>query len=86
MRTRVPTGGEVQIALPEPHAGQRLVRSEARRFNWLCAGRRWRKTTLVMPLVVEAALYGGEYVWGAPTFRQVRIGWEEMLRACGPVP
>lgn len=82
MRSRLPQRGAVQIALPEPHAGQVRVRSEARRFNWLCAGRRWRKTTLMMALNAEAAVYGGEYIWGAPTFKQVRVGWDEMKRAC----
>lgn len=77
--------GEYQIRLPSPHPGQRLVRAQARRFNWLCAHRRWRKTTLVMPLTVEAALAGGEYGWFAPTFRQVRIGWDEMRSACNGV-
>lgn len=72
-----------QINLPTPHPGQRVVRTQERRFNWLCAGRRWRKTTLVMPLMVERALAGGEYGWTAPTYKQVRIGWEEMRRACG---
>lgn len=71
------------VDLPQPHPGQIAVRSQARRWNWLCAHRRWRKTTLVMPLVVEAALHGGEYGWFAPTYRQVRIGWDEMHAACG---
>ncbi len=74
-----------QIRLPMPHTGQRMVRSQMRRFNWLCAGRRWRKTTTGLSVAVEHAVHGGEYVWGAPTFKQVRIGWSEMRRACGNV-
>lgn len=73
------------LRLPMPHQGQQIVRAQARRFNWLNAHRRWRKTTAVMPLMVEAALGGGEYGWFAPTFRQVRIGWDEMRRACNGV-
>lgn len=72
-----------QIALPYPHAGQRMVQSEARRFNWLAAGRRWRKTTLVMALCVQSALARKRIVWGAPVYDQVRIGWEETRRAAG---
>ena len=69
------------IRLPEPHAGQKAVRRESKRHNWLSAGRRWRKTTLLTAITVEAALTGGEYVWGAPTFDQVRIAFREAKRA-----
>lgn len=70
------------IRLPMPHAGQKLVRQEARRFNVLSAGRRWRKTTLVMPIAVEVMLRGGTVVWGAPTYDQVMTAYEEMHRGC----
>lgn len=71
------------IRLPMPHRGQQHVLREARRFNWLSAGRRWRKTTLAMAIVVEAALRGGNYIWGAPTYDQTRIGFGEVRRALG---
>ena len=74
-----------RIKLPVPHAGQRHVLRHARRFNWLSAGRRWRKTTLAMSIVVEAAIRGGTYIWGAPTYDQVRIGMAEVNRALGGV-
>ncbi len=69
------------IRLPYPHNGQKEVRRRSRRFNWLSAGRRWRKTTLVMSLCVESAVRGGTYIWGAPTYQQVRIGFDETRRA-----
>jgi len=34
-----------------------------------------------MALTTEAALHGGRYLWGAPTFSQVRVGYEEMQHA-----
>jgi len=73
------------IRLPYPHKGQQTVRREAKRHNWLSAGRRWRKTTLLTAITIEAALSGGEYVWGAPTFDQVRIAFREAKRAAGGV-
>ncbi len=73
------------IRLPYPHPGQQAVMTQAKRFNWLSAGRRWRKTTLFMPLAVEAALRGGTYVWGAPTYDQVRIGFNEARQAAGGI-
>ena len=69
------------IRLPYPHQGQRLVRNEAKRFNWLSAGRRWRKTTLTMAIAVESAAQGKTIIWGAPTYDQVRIGFEETQKA-----
>lgn len=71
------------IRLPVPHPGQRHVLTHARRFNWLSAGRRWRKTTLAMSIVVESAVKGGTYIWGAPTYDQVRIGYSEVRKALG---
>lgn len=73
------------IRLPMPHRGQQVVRSQAKRFNWLCAGRRFRKTTMVMPIAVEGALAGQQWLWCAPTYKQVRIGWDEARHACGAV-
>lgn len=70
-----------RIRLPYPHPGQILVRKEARRFNWLSAGRRWRKTTLTMAIAVENAVRGKAIIWGAPTYDQVRIGFEETQKA-----
>ena len=35
-----------------------MVMSEAKRFNFLCAGRRWFKSTLLSDLCVRAALDG----------------------------
>src|SRR5262245_29897448 len=74
------------ICLPYPHRGQRTVRIQSRRHNWLATGRRWRKTTLAMSICVEAALQGQTWLWGAPTYDQVRIAWEETRRAAAGAP
>jgi hypothetical protein len=73
-----------KVKLPYPHEGQRIVRKEARRFNWLSAGRRWRKTTLAMSIAVEAAAVKRQRIfWGAPTYDQVRVCWAETRKAAG---
>lgn len=59
------------------------VLAARKRFTWLSAGRRWRKTTLAMTLAGESAIHGEPILWGAPTFGQCEIGWREMQRACG---
>jgi hypothetical protein len=74
---------QVEIPLPMLHTGQRQVLQDVRRFNWLAAGRRWRKTTLCMRIAVEAASRRQAILWGAPTYDQVRVGWEEAKRAAG---
>jgi hypothetical protein len=74
-----------RIRLPYPHAGQRIVRTEAKRFNWLSAGRRWRKTTLLMAIAVEEAARGKRIIWGGPTYDQVRVAWEESQHAAADV-
>jgi len=38
-----------------------------------------------MSIAVEDALAGKRIVWGAPTFDQVRIGWDETKRAAGGI-
>jgi hypothetical protein len=73
------------IILPYPHLGQIGVRRDAKRFNWLSAGRRWRKTTLLMSLAIETVSRGKIYFWGAPTFDQVRIGWNETVKAANGI-
>src|SRR5512146_1921870 len=80
------TGAVVKrVRLPAPHPGQIAVRRGKRRFNWLSAGRRWRKTTMVMAEAVEAAISGQRVLWGAPTYDQVRVGWDEARHAAGGV-
>jgi hypothetical protein len=74
-----------ELILPYPHPGQQTVRRTARRFNWLSAGRRWRKTSLVMAIAAEAALRGEQVFWGAPVFDQVRIGWNELRHGAARV-
>ena len=73
-----------KVILPYPHHGQQVVRQQAKRFNWLSAGRRWRKTTLAMSIAVEAAVKERQTIfWGAPTYDQVRVSWGEMKKAAG---
>lgn len=73
----------MQIYLPRPHSGQVAVREQSKRFNYLAAGRRWRKTTLVVAICVEASLKGKTILWTAPTYSQVEIAWNEFRKCFG---
>lgn len=78
--------GEQTIRLPGMHPGQAAVLGEAGRLNWLAAGRRWRKSSLGVRIAVKAAALGRERViWGAPTFDQVRVSWDELRWGAGGV-
>lgn len=68
------------IILPGLHTGQQLVLQEAKRYNWLIAGRRWRKTSLATVISILAALNGMRVIWGAPTYKQSKIGWDETTK------
>jgi hypothetical protein len=65
-----------------PHTGQRFVMRNRKRFNHLRAGRRWRKTTCVMQILVEEALRTRQsYMWCAPTYDQSRTAMDEIKKA-----
>lgn len=67
------------VYIPGRHQGHRLVRAEARRENWLDAGRRWRKTSFLAGLGLEdVARHGSRWIYTAPTYKQVRIAWDEI--------
>lgn len=72
---------EAKIRLPYPHQGQQFVRQQAKRFNALCAGRRWRKTSLGVCIAVEEAANGGKVIWGSPTYDQSRVAFQETTKA-----
>lgn len=69
---------------PSTHNGQDLVHSERKRFNYLYAGRRWRKTTYMSMLMFRKALkHRGEYLWGSPTHDQNSIALSYMEKMGG---
>jgi len=76
---------EVRYRVPKMHLGQRIVYEHPARFKRLAAGRRWRKTTLAMRAALRGASGGDPILWGAPTYQQCRIGWEELYRAAGGI-
>jgi len=68
------------------HPGQRRIYKDKHRIKVLDAGRRWRKTSFGMRYGLRAAAFAGwPVLWGAPTFRQCRIGWDELYKAAGGI-
>lgn len=73
------------IQLPRPHAGQRRVAAERRRFNVLCAGRRFGKTTLGIERLTRSAVRGHAVAWCSPSYRMLTEVWREARRLLAPV-
>jgi len=63
------------VKRPRLHPAQRVVKSEAARFNALCAGRRWGKNILLRDVLVEPALSGFPVAWMAPTYKMLSDDW-----------
>lgn len=73
------------MTLPELHTAQVRVKSEAKRFNVLCCGRRWGKDTLGQELLVSMVLDGYPVAWFAPTFRMLVDNFRDVTRMVRPM-
>ncbi len=76
---------EMTLMLPELHHGQQHVLNVAKQYNFLAAGRGWRKTTMLIALMVEYAMNRQEVVvWTCFTWAPI---WsmisEELMRVFG---
>ena len=60
---------------------------ECKRFNVLCCGRRWGKTTMATELLLEknAALDGYPVSYFPPTYKIVMQVWREVILTCYPI-
>jgi hypothetical protein len=76
---------KLKIELPAPHAGQRQVLAEARRFNVVCCGRRFGKTVLGIDRIVKPALEGFNVAWFSPTYKMLMESWREIQKVLEPV-
>lgn len=81
--------GTAQLVLPTPHLAQLDVLREARRFNVVCCGRRWGKTTLgIDRLIGPAALDHAPVAWFSPTYNGVAglaETWRELRQILAPI-
>jgi len=61
------------------------VAGERRRFNVLCAGRRWGKSTLGIDRLVRNAVGGQAVAWFSPSYRMLTEVWRDVRRATAGV-
>jgi len=76
---------ERTVRLPRPHPGQRSILRAARRFNVVCCGRRWGKTTLALNLLMQPALDGYPVAYFAPTYKMLIAFWRTVREIADPV-
>lgn len=78
---------ELDLVLNELHTGQVAVVAECKRFNVLCCGRRWGKTTLAEELILHpdglmGALTGNPVAYFAPTYKMLMEVWRTIVNTC----
>lgn len=76
---------KVTVALTRPHGEQNRVLLEEKRFNALCCGRRWGKTTIATDRLIRPALAGYPVAWFAPTYKYLRDVWQDVERRVRPM-
>jgi hypothetical protein len=75
---------EITLNLKQLHEAQAQVLNGKRRFNTLCCGRRWGKTTLCEELLLgpdeenNGALSGFPVAYFAPTYKMLMEVWREI--------
>ncbi|HEX5324380.1 MAG TPA: terminase family protein, partial [Capsulimonadaceae bacterium] len=75
---------DTTIRLPRPHAAQEKIKNEARRFNVVCCGRRFGKSTLGCDLAIETALAGYPAAWFSDKFASLDNPWRDLKRILRP--
>lgn len=74
-----------RIRLPKLHDNQLVVKNERKRFNVVCAGRRFGKNILMRDLAVEAAMDAKPVGWAAPIYKQTLDDFRELDNILSPV-
>lgn len=73
----------IDIELRRLHPSQQKILDESKRFNVLCMGRRWGKSTLGQFLVSKNL--GSPIGWFAPTYKLLDEAFRQIIRSYQPV-
>jgi hypothetical protein len=76
---------DVNIILPRLYPAQMVVRQQARRYNMICCGRRWGKTTMAVNLLAEVILAGQPAGWFAPNYKLLTEAWRDITERLAPI-
>lgn len=77
--------GQIKIILPRLYPAQLVVRKQARRYNMICCGRRWGKTTMSVNLIAETILAGQPAGWFAPNYKLLTEAWRDITERLAPI-
>ena len=76
---------ERHVKVPRLYPGQRQVVESAKRFNVLCAGRRWGKSSLGIERATDPLLAGLPVAWFAPTYKSLDEFWRLITNIYAPI-
>ena len=74
-----------EVVVPRLHGAQAAVVADSRRFNVLCAGRRWGKSSLGIERCLDPLLGGQPVGWFAPTYKSLDEFWRLISRLYEPI-
>jgi hypothetical protein len=75
----------ISIQIPELHPAQRRILDESKRFNVVCAGRRFGKNVLGMDRLIAGALSGQPTAWFSPSYKLLSPVWRELQSRLRPL-
>lgn len=78
-------GQTLRVKLRRLHPAQRDVMDSQSRFNVLCMGRRWGKSSLGLHIIHREIQRGKPVGWFAPKFDLFMQAWRDVLRAYEPI-
>lgn len=74
-----------RVELPGPHPAQAEIIDQARRYNVVCAGRRFGKDELGMNRLLEEPILSEPLAWFSPTYKMLLDVWRVMRRLLRPI-
>ena len=87
LKSSTPITGKstLPLTLPVPHIAQYRIIDQAKRFQVVCCGRRWGKTTLGMNRLIHPALKGKPVAWFSPAYKMLGDAWRQLCSTLHPV-
>lgn len=76
---------EIVIKLPRLHDAQKEVLENSKRFNVICCGRRWGKSTMSKDLIIRTAINRHPVAYFAPTYKMSANYFRDLVNTCKPL-
>jgi hypothetical protein len=76
---------KIRLQIPKPHAAQKQILDNLRRFNVICAGRRTGKTQIALIRSLNFILKGQPVGWFSPTYKMMAESWRAAVDLYRPI-